>query len=813
MTSADHSVSVHASTGQAEQGTQVQITTGGDGAPPPPLFRPLTRPFDIKVTAGRLRAGTVTVRIPEGTALSQPGNVVMLIQHGSSGWQLLRTTVNIGAGTATARWPHFSKGWLGIFDPLFSPVAAGAQWSWQKVKAGASWVGDEAAALGKFVGGGALALLGGTMRSVKCTPDSKDWAFAGTNADGGHMTFPPLDGCAEPADSKTGSWRVHVGNKYPYPYLLDLPAGTAPPYFSDMPASTDLPDWLLSYVWGMHDHVVIPGGGNSIIRLGPTSASHVEMSAVTDPSTLAVKVLSLVALFYSAGDTAAMKAEVASEKEALDQAFIASRERGDTTMTLSDYIYETGWDSPIARKQRKLATTTTAAAADQVFNDVDLLNCAIGVRAKYRATNGGVAAAVEAVLDQMLDKCWPNWAKATVLNTAAGVTASQSPDARAAESAHLIKGLIEQAKDIPRLALGSDSAFLKLISHNRFDYTKVALQASRAGVTHLSDALPAPGEFGFNTTDGTDSRGMLTAEREDYLPPPDCNAQSDETWASAPQVAAGGYLLGSPGGPALAHDVIVSLVPIGNNGPQAVQYLESLKAHCALPNSRYGPVTSDLVRTANFGDATRVYHVMSLDGGTDKLEFMAVSGGYYLYVEAWPITGGADSDGFAVDVVTHIAQALTKIDETVGTHFQPSRGSTPGSAWSNPAQPAASIQSLVGSWSGHSRGATISANGLVNLGWRTYTICGSADAKPGHACEPADNPISEGGHATMHLEQQSGGLVAQVLSSNDTDFAGDLPVKVLLRDAQGRPTAISIGQSASAMTLCTTDAPQMYCGA
>jgi hypothetical protein len=482
VTSADHSVSVHATTGQADQGTRVQIATGRGGAPPPPLFRPLTRPFDIKVTAGRLRSGTVTVRIPEGTTLSQPGNVVMLIQHGSSGWQLLRTTVNVGARTASAYWPHFSKGWLGTFDPLFSPVATAEQWSWRQVKAGASWAGDEAKAFGKFIGGGALALLGGTARPVKCTPDSQDWTFAGTNSAGGHMTFPPLDGCAEPEDQNTGSWRVHVGNRYPYPYLLDLPAGTAPPYFSDIPASTDLSDQILSYVWGMEDHVVIPGGGNNIVRLGPTQASHVEMNAMTDPSTLAVKVLSLAALYYTGGDTAAMKAEIRAETEALDQAFIASRKQGDTTMTLSDYIYETRWDSPLARKQRKLAATTTAAAADQFFNDVDLLNCALGVRAKYRAANGGAAAAMQAVLDQMLDQCWPTWARATVLNTVAGATASQNPDAQAAESAHVVKGLIEQAKDIPRLALASDSALLKFMSHNRFDYTKVALQASRAGI-------------------------------------------------------------------------------------------------------------------------------------------------------------------------------------------------------------------------------------------------------------------------------------------------------------------------------------------
>ena len=336
--------------------------------------------------------------------------------------------------------------------------------------------------------------------------------------------------------------------------------------------------------------------------------------------------------------------------------------------------------------------------------------------------------------------------------------------------------------------------------------------------THLQDALPAPGEFGFQTTGGADTRGMLQVEPEDYLPPQGggngysaCNTQGSSSWAVVPKIAAGGYYLGSHADSGvLAQNVNVALVPLGGNSAQAVQFLSSLMTHCAFTGSRYGPVTADLVRTANFGDVTRAYHVVSQDG-TDKLEYMSVSGGYYLYVEATPVPGGADSDGFMVDAATHIGEEMVKLDQTLGTHFQESRGSTPGGSWDNPQAKTFSIASMAGSWSGHGRDATISAVGLLTLDWQTYVICGTPQAKPGHACE--QSPGGEGGHATMRLSRQGGQLTAHVLHSNDTMFSGDIPVLVLKRGVQGQPVAIEIGKPTAklAMTLCSPQGAG-FCG-
>jgi hypothetical protein len=340
---------------------------------------------------------------------------------------------------------------------------------------------------------------------------------------------------------------------------------------------------------------------------------------------------------------------------------------------------------------------------------------------------------------------------------------------------------------------------------------RVTIALSRSDYSgHLPDALPAPGENGFQTADGSDTRAMVTPEAEDYLPPwgvngnasSGCNTHGSTAWArSGTPVAAGSYLLGSSAQSAFARDVLVSIVPIPGQEQQAADYIGSLKNHCAFAAGRSNATMANLVRTANFGTVTRAYHVVFGDGAMEKLQFFAVSGGYYVYAEAAPIPAHVDSDGFTVDAVTRLAHALTKIDETLGTHFQPAHGSTPGTNWPGQAESAASISGLIGNWSGHSRGLSISSSGVAQMGWRTYTICGSAEAQPGYACESASNQFSEGGQVTMQLESSSGGVTAHVLKSNDSYYRGDIPVVVIKRDTGGRPSIISIGQPSDKVSM------------
>jgi hypothetical protein len=133
LTSPDEEIVVKVAAGAADDSTRMSIHTDAPAAPPPPTIRPLTRPFDIDVESGHLRSGSVTVKVGDPAALESPGAIVMVIGD-AEGWHVLPTSIDTIAATATATWPHFSTGWLGIIDPHFTLIRDGASWSWQVVQ-------------------------------------------------------------------------------------------------------------------------------------------------------------------------------------------------------------------------------------------------------------------------------------------------------------------------------------------------------------------------------------------------------------------------------------------------------------------------------------------------------------------------------------------------------------------------------------------------------------------------------------------------------------------------------------------------------
>ena len=79
---------------------------------------------------------------------------------------------------------------------------------------------------------------------------------------------------------------------------------------------------------------------------------------------------------------------------------------------------------------------------------------------------------------------------------------------------------------------------------------------------------------------------------------------------------------------------------------------------------------------------------------------------------------------------------------------------------------ATQLASFVGDWYHHGIGASITAEGLGTLGWRTYTTCGPQQPPP---CDTINgNEIIDGGHATFELTSVNGTTATgHTVSSDD----------------------------------------------
>lgn len=504
--SANGDVVVRFGKGEADPETRVAVRSDRSGPPPPPMVEPLTRPFEIEAESGAIRRGTVTVRLDGLRRPKDAEGVVMVIDDGRGGWRALDTAVDVGKGTATARWPHFSRGFVGrLTAPFNVAAAAGANavnWSWDKMADSAEAVREFAADAKDAAIDGAVAITGGTTDSVKCSPASQEWTFRGTNAQGGHQNFAPLTGCAEPSEGRPPRWRVKVGDRYPYPFLLSMPAGVVGPGFLQSAASGDLVDALISVAWGMNDRVVVPGGGETVVELGPTDRMYLELSGFVDPSTLAVKALAVAALIASRGASAEVRAALRAEVKALEAAFIADRKAGRTDRTLAEFIKETDWNSDLARRQRAASGAQAAAGVATAFAVIDHLNCLVALGGDVSRAED-VRAAVRTVASEMIDRCWPSFADAIVRVATDETLAQLDPHRKQAEQKRLIEGLLEQAQDIPRLAAAAHASVVFSHSGGHFNYLTATLQIDRVdrfqGVDwsrHVPDCPIAGEQFG-----------------------------------------------------------------------------------------------------------------------------------------------------------------------------------------------------------------------------------------------------------------------------------------------------------------------------
>ena len=117
VTSDDGSVTAVFGPGDVDAGTRIQIHTQMDGPAPPPDFAPLGLPFDVDAVTGHARGARVSVAVGALPPDVDPDLVVMLVAEGDR-WRFVDTSYDPAAHTATARWPHFSKGVFGLIDTV-----------------------------------------------------------------------------------------------------------------------------------------------------------------------------------------------------------------------------------------------------------------------------------------------------------------------------------------------------------------------------------------------------------------------------------------------------------------------------------------------------------------------------------------------------------------------------------------------------------------------------------------------------------------------------------------------------------------------
>ena len=435
----DGTVQVHFAPDEVDDGTRVELRTGLGGQPPPADVLPLLRPFEITPVRGHARTGTVTVRavLPPDVA---PELVVILVDE-EAGWRVLKTAYDPTTATATAVWPHFSRGLLGFLDPLAElgrdtagTVAGGlvgaGEWSGEQFDRFAGWARDRSAAVAKVVAAGAVAALGGTLDNVTCSPSGTDWAF---RAEGTAL----LTGCAGPADGD--AWPSKVGNRAPYPMLVTLPNGVSGPGARELFTSMDLEDAVVTTLWGFTGRTVVPAGKSIGIGLHREAGAELHLRGHTDYSTLAVKVVALVALVMSAGETVLVRQAVKDAIEQIDNRVITERLAG-RVYGLADAARDTAPDSDLGRALAATNAAYNAHVIDEAFAVIGLVNCAIASAKSARD--------LDSTLALMFDTCFPPFVEVTVRNTLGAAKDLADPRLKAKLAAELAKGLAAEALNI-----------------------------------------------------------------------------------------------------------------------------------------------------------------------------------------------------------------------------------------------------------------------------------------------------------------------------------------------------------------------------
>jgi hypothetical protein len=450
--------------------THGRIDIRDDGPPLPAIFEPIAPLFDI-TTGGTATTGTVTVTFDNLAPDVDPARIVMLVEERPNLWQTLDTTVDLGTRTATAHWPHFSRGVLACINP----TTDFGSWGWNNLRKRAKCAAPAVANVTETVEKSLLPLLGGTSKNVTCKPSGTDWTFTNSR----------LTGCAATRDTG-GGWPAKIGNQYPYPMLVALPAGVSGPGALDLALDQNPAELIVTMGWSLTDRTVVPGGGEVPLRLDDKTAGKLTFDGHLDETTLALKALIIAATILSRGQAAELRAAARAEQKIFAEQLRAGIDKTGKPYYNSDFAQDTGWHSPAARKERLAAVGGTAL---MLWAYVDLTQCSILAGRELANT-----AYVDAV-QKMLGKCWPAFASDATTALMKHATTQLVPTANLERITTIVGDVIDQIRDIPRLAAANAARKLKLSTANRIDPTRATLTATRTAT-----AAPTP------ATDLTDGK-------------------------------------------------------------------------------------------------------------------------------------------------------------------------------------------------------------------------------------------------------------------------------------------------------------------
>ena len=470
--------------GDVDPGTTISVVSDVAAPPPPVQIAPLGPAFAIDPTAGHARQGRVTVSyqaLPENVPAE---DVVMLILDGAQ-WEILDTEVDPVAKTATATWPHFSIGGLGFLDPyidLTETVADGisdfAGWTWDQANAAFDWTVAQGKELVGQIASLELAIVGGTTDSPTCTPVGDEWSFTATSPGAGLPA--PMAGCAAEGDGD--GWDAKLGNHAPVPYLIGLPAGMTVDLGDIIDAGYDLPDTAVALALATQDQAIVAAGKTLGVHIDPSAGTDILLRGHLDPYTLAVKVLMVVAAYYSRGESAAATTEMKVALKASAEELYAARAASGKPL-LSDIAKTLGHYSDHAKADRAAGITTGVKTVDLAFNYLDLAGCglAVGRKAAEDVASGRVdqpsdlAAAVTDAVGVLLGDCYPTFIKGvfTIFKQ------QLDPKNQAKASSKIAEAAVEQAKSV--ITVGLAGQLNRLREYTGIDYTSAGLDLHRSG--------------------------------------------------------------------------------------------------------------------------------------------------------------------------------------------------------------------------------------------------------------------------------------------------------------------------------------------
>lgn len=467
VTSDDGTVRVAFGEEDARPGTRVRIDVFEDGPTVPDVLEPIAPMFDVAVTQGSASGGTVSARFDGLAPDVDAAQIVMLIEDRPNEWRMLDTTVDLAAGVATARWPHFSRGMLACLNPFTDFGSLG----WGSLKKRAKCAKPNLEKLAGAVTSALLPLVGGTAKNAACDPSGTDWTFADIRTGAGTTVGPVLTGCTGPLDGQGHAWPAKIGNQYPYPMLVSLPKGVSGPGALDLAEDADPAELLVAMGWSLVDKAVVPGGGEVPIRMADNAGDRLTFDGVLDPTTLAVKAVVIAATVVTRGESAELRAAARAEERLFVEQLKAGMDKAGKPYYNSDFAADTGWHSKSARDQRRAAVGNGATA---LWSYIDLVQCGIAAVKELKDKSYGSA------VKELVLKCWPNFV-AGIAEYAIGREVDElDPTARVEKVKVLTGELIDNVQDLPRLATGNAAMQLFTLTGGKVDITRATLNATRA---------------------------------------------------------------------------------------------------------------------------------------------------------------------------------------------------------------------------------------------------------------------------------------------------------------------------------------------